>query len=420
MGRKGLGSLEDEIRKHPGVEIHGKTLRIWFMYQGQRCRETLGVDITKANIKQAAHKRAAILHDIKLGAFDYGRYFPNSPRARASEVSRSIKLSDLKERYWNIKVADITPGTERRYDVALRKCVEIVGEDLYTDTLMPEDGDRLRSKLIATRRPSTANNYMATWNGLAEWGKKNGYLKCDLSVAFFDKAGQEPDPLTIDEFKTVINKGCLHPQDVALVTLAVYSGIRPGELCALAREDVDGNLLHIRRSITDKGELKVTKTGQERTVILMPPARKAVESLLELCKDQEAREEAVAINRHESRLETLTPLVVPLQARHVAIKNRRLMPQSWTTKWMKLVARAGIRYRRVYQTRHTFACWSLTAHGNIAFIANQLGHKDYSMLVKVYGRWMPSESENEAEFVWSQMKKAGAFAPLMPQESEEE
>ncbi|MBY5955228.1 hypothetical protein [Marinobacter nauticus] len=64
-----------------------------------------------------------------------------------------------------------------------------------------------------------------------------------------------------------------------------------------------------------------------------------------------------------------------------------------------------------YQTRHTYACWSLTAHGNIAFIAKQMGHKDYSMLVKVYGRWMDSESENEAEFIWQELQKSGAFCP---------
>ncbi len=72
----------------------------------------------------------------------------------------------------------------------------------------------------------------------------------------------------------------------------------------------------------------------------------------------------------------------------------------------------------MYQTRHTIACWGLTHHGNIAFIANQLGHKDYSMLAKVYGRRMGSESEKEVDFVWSEMQKSGAFAPLMPQGSE--
>lgn len=414
-----MGSLTEEVKRHPGVEIHGKTLRIWFMYRGERCRETLGVELTRANIRQAANMRAAIAHEIKFGAFDYAKYFPNSPRARASASTRSVSVTELRRRYWEVKRADLTAGTERRYKVALNACEAVIGSGLLSDTLMPEDADRLRTELIATRKPSTVNHYLATWNGLASWGKRNGYLNHDLTAEFFESATDDPDPLSMDEFEAVIKTGCLHPQDVALVTLAVYSGLRPGELCGLAREDVDGGKLHIRRSMTDKGLLKVTKTGKERTIMLLPPARAAVEALLSMTESVTTRDEVIHLSRHQSRNESLTPLVVPMQARNKAIAGERLKPGSWSAKWSNLVRRAGIRYRRVYQTRHTFACWGLTAHGNIAFIANQLGHKDYSMLVKIYGRWMDSESEKEASFVWSEMQKSGAFAPLMPQTFEE-
>lgn len=32
-------------------------------------------------------------------------------------------------------------------------------------------------------------------------------------------------------------------------------------------------------------------------------------------------------------------------------------------------------------------------------------------MVKVYGRWMDSESENEAEFIWRELEKSGAYCP---------
>ena len=80
---------------------------------------------------------------------------------------------------------------------------------------------------------------------------------------------------------------------------------------------------------------------------------------------------------------------------------------------------AGIRYRRVYQLRHTYASQSLTAHGNVAYIANQLGHKDYTMLVRVYGRWMPSESQKESERIWNELEAMGhnneKLPPFCPQ-----
>jgi len=98
-------------------------------------------------------------------------------------------------------------------------------------------------------------------------------------------------------------------------------------------------------------------------------------------------------------------------AKNKAVSTQRLQVASWAAKWEKLLSRAKVRRRVAYQSRHTYACWSLTAHGNIAFIAKQMGHKDYSMLVKVYGRWMDSESENEAEFIWRELEKSGAYCP---------
>jgi integrase len=165
--------------------------------------------------------------------------------------------------------------------------------------------------------------------------------------------------------------------------------------------------------VTAAKVLKVPKTENARKVWLVPPAQEAVRALLEMTRDAKPVEEAVEISRHQSRKETITPLVTPLQARNKSISTNRMQVGSWATKWEKLLTRAKVRRRVAYQTRHTYACWSLTAHGNIAFIAKQMGHKDYSMLVKVYGRWMDSESENEAEFIWQELQKSGAFCPTI-------
>ena len=409
-------AAEQLAAQSPGIELRGDALRIAFMYQRERCRETLKVPITFANVEYAINKRRSILQEIRQGVFDYAVHFPESARSRNTKHSRRVTLQELYARYWPIKTADITEGTERRYKVALDACCGAVGVDVRVETLMPEDIDRLRSGLIKTRKPSTVNHYLATWNGLMAWAKENEYVSRNLQAAFFRHQVEDPDPLSMEEYAQIIEKGCKHPQDVALTTLAIYTGLRPGELCALAREDVEGNKLHVRRTVTDNKQLKVPKTGDERTVWLVPPAQEAVKALLEMTEGNPACEEIIQVSRHQSRTERLTPLVTPLQARNKGIATSRLQVQSWATKWGKLLARAGVRFRVSYQTRHTYACWSLTAHGNIAFIAKQMGHKDYSMLVKVYGRWMDSESENEAEFIWQELQKNGAYCPEIRQE----
>ncbi|WP_250192393.1 tyrosine-type recombinase/integrase, partial [Escherichia coli] len=41
-----------------------------------------------------------------------------------------------------------------------------------------------------------------------------------------------------------------------------------------------------------------------------------------------------------------------------------------------------------YHTRHTFACWLLTAGANPAFIASQMGHETAQMVYEIYGMWI--------------------------------
>lgn len=66
-----------------GVEIRGKSICIWFMYRGKRCREILkGWMSTPANIKKAGNLRAVIVSESNLGEFDYRTRFPSSRKAR--------------------------------------------------------------------------------------------------------------------------------------------------------------------------------------------------------------------------------------------------------------------------------------------------------------------------------------------------
>jgi integrase len=59
------------------------------------------------------------------------------------------------------------------------------------------------------------------------------------------------------------------------------------------------------------------------------------------------------------------------------------------TAWKPALHRASVRYRYPYQTRHTFASMLLTASENPAWMAKQMGHKDWGMIRRVYARWLP-------------------------------
>jgi len=137
----------------------------------------------------------------------------------------------------------------------------------------------------------------------------------------------------------------------------------------------------------------------------MPPAIDACKILMELVADLDQREIEVYSNRHEKRVEKVTPLLSPATQARKKIINHWFIPTSWNTKWAAIQKRAGTRPRRPYQTRHTYACWCLTARGNLAFIAKQMGHKDYTMLVEVYAKWMDDESPKELENIWKNISQ---------------
>lgn len=410
MGRERTAgsSLEAELAKHPGIEIHGNSLRVTFMWRRNRYRESLGLPITKANIRHAAQLRAAILHEIKIGTFDYARHFPDSKHAGNVSITRDERLGALLKRYKPLKAVDITAETERRYGWALDICVDLLGKDRMASVLIPEDIQKLRADLIEDRATSTTNHYLATVAGFLGWCENNGFCRKGLAEACtrFETTLRDPDPYTKDDVTALLEKGCLHPADHAAVQLAIYTGLRPGELCGLAREDIDmdAGTLHVQRSITASGTFKVPKTSKPRLVFLFPPALEACRILLGIESKVAQHAVTVQLTRHETRQDVVTPLLSPtLQARRKRVNNW-FVPTAWNTKWNTIQKRAGIRLRRPYQSRHTYACWCLTARGNLAFIAKQMGHKDFTMLVDVYAKWMDDETPNEMQRIWNSMQ----------------
>jgi len=64
------------------------------------------------------------------------------------------------------------------------------------------------------------------------------------------------------------------------------------------------------------------------------------------------------------------------------------------TLWTGILQNAGVRYRNPYQTRHTYASMMLSAGEHPMWVAKQMGHADWTMISRVYGRWMPDADKN--------------------------
>ena len=79
--------------------------------------------------------------------------------------------------------------------------------------------------------------------------------------------------------------------------------------------------------------------------------------------------------------------------------------------WTSILKRAGLRHRKSYQSRHTYACWSLAAGANPSFIASQMGHTNAQMVFNVYGAWMKDNNHEQIELL---NKRLSESVPCMP------
>ncbi|HDG1670105.1 TPA: tyrosine-type recombinase/integrase, partial [Kluyvera ascorbata] len=87
------------------------------------------------------------------------------------------------------------------------------------------------------------------------------------------------------------------------------------------------------------------------------------------------------------------------------------IPGSIAASWNHHLKRAGIRHRKAYESRHTFACWALSAGANPSFIANQMGHTNAQMVFSVYGKWMSEQNGDQLAIL---NHNFGLIAPQMP------
>ena len=422
-----------------GVEVRGNSLRIWFIYKETRCRETLkGWLVTSSNIKKAGRLRAVIVSEISTGEFDYYLRFPNSKRAlRFGNTNNSgsfTLLNDLMQRWLIIKETDYTPETLKKSRNALHICANLLGKDRAILNITHEDALTMRRDLLhgmtaytnrtnkQGRSANTVNTYVTVCNEFFSFAMRSGFIKTNP----FDNVGHltvdrdSPEPLERKEFERLISHQSISDQAANLWTIAVYTGLRHGELCSLAWEDIDlkNKTITVKRNLTNQNRFKVPKTrAGERTVNLLSPAIAALQRQKAISFLYPSNDIDIALRQKgKKRIDKCTWVFITGLSKHGKSVNCGYIGNVAINRlWHDSIKRSGIRSRNPYQTRHTYACWMLSQGVNPAFIASQMGHKDMTMVLKVYATWMPSGNESEIEKMEQALKQScPIYAPSVP------
>jgi len=103
------------------VKTRGKSIQIDFVYHGVRCRETLKLEPTKANLLFAEGMHSTILHEVAIGTFHYNKHFPNSKRSAlfSDNHTGNLLIKDALQSFLDAKKRTIAHSTYKSYESAV-------------------------------------------------------------------------------------------------------------------------------------------------------------------------------------------------------------------------------------------------------------------------------------------------------------
>lgn len=377
-------------KQYDGVRAGSESsIEIDFRYRGVRCRERLRLKPTPANLKRAANHRAAVLLAIEQGTFDYASTFPDSKNAaRFSKATASGTVREYLEGWIDSKEKTIKSSTATGYRKAINGVlVPALGEIELARLKRPDvramcEGMSAGNKRIGnvlsvlrTALDDALHDEIIDHNPIAGWSYKKNEPP---------KEHDEVDPFTRDEQARILAE--LDGQHRNLIQFAFWTGLRTSELCGLMWQDIDEirGEFRVRRAITQGSkQAETTKTASgTRTVRLLGPAMEALKA---------QKQHTALIGEfvfHDPRYNEPWAGDGPI---------RKYM-------WQPALRRAKVRYRRPYQTRHTYASMMLSAGEHPMWVAQQMGHSDWTMIARIYGRWMPDaapDAGTKAEAMFS-------------------
>lgn len=352
-------------RDGAGVTTRKTSIQVAFTYGGKSYRLTLkkngkAVPPTPINVRNAERLVAEIRDRIRLGAFVLAEYFPDEAGQDASSLSAYLTG-------WE-KTLRAPASTKAKYKSAAKFWTLHLGQKAL-GTIKPSD---IRTALA--KRPDlagkTVNDYVSVLRLSLQAAVDDGLIQQNPAqpIEATQAQKQPPDPFTPAEAEAIIAKlGERQAEDGDFAEFRFFTGLRTGELIGLRWASVE---LKAKRITVVGGRVRgedrdSTKTGKTRVVDLNSRALSAL-------KRQRSRTHA--------------------GGDHVFLNPRTGQPYDNETEfnkqaWKPCLKLLGIRYRRPYNTRHTYATMMLMAGMTPAYCAGQLGHS-VEMFLTTYAKWI--------------------------------
>jgi integrase len=176
-----------------------------------------------------------------------------------------------------------------------------------------------------------------------------------------------------------------------IAIVALGSGLRRGELCALrwSNIDLDSRTLRVEQSIeqTRAGlRFKAPKTKHGLRTMTLPAS--VISELRAHWRAQNEQRLALGVGRSAP-----DDLVFP------AWNNQPLMPNTLSREWSRTIAAIGGRRISLHALRHTHASGMIAAGVDILTVSRRLGHASPTITLGVYGHLYGNTDDRAAQAI---------------------
>ena len=396
--KTGLNRNKDgSVRK-----INGKVY-VDFIHLDERVRECSDLPWNEKNAKHAREQLDKIIVGIKSGTFRFAKVFPKSKKVdyfteKELELSGANKTPDqviFNDHVWvwyNLlkdsgNVSSRTLGSYKGY--INKYLVPFFGEKtfgFFNKSLFDEFVSWAKKQKY--RKKPVSNESIKKYFILLKLITKDAAIKYGWGGFYYPFFGfkmpknnrdayDKIDPFSLKEQGCIIAELPGHWKPY--FRFAFASGISQGEQIALKSKDIDWKkkTVRIERAMTrDENGKPIEGPGKNkyrRRAILLSP------KMLSALKDQKK-----IYNHYKGKYFFCSTTGEMVDSSNVRIRV-----------WIPALEQAGIKYREMRQTRHSFATYHLSSGKNPLQIAKVMGHRNAEMVINVYSKYIDNAASLE-------------------------
>lgn len=378
----------DRLNAGKKGRVYSRSGKLWidFRYLGKRVREPSGLKDTLVNQRLLRQQLDLIVAEIENSTFEFAKRLPHSKKKDYFSLlegktvrtnPQDVTFGDYVKRWWDEMETGMSKNQMMDYTSALKNHLNpFFGDVPFSElkpVLMKKFIAQLKGKKSRYGKPLAAKsvrNYLIPmrvivrdamdefgWDDMRDpfWGVKLPKLKKARVL-----------PFNYEEWMCLLEH--MSPWYRPYFEFAVQTGLRPSEQVALKWLALDDRFIHIELSRVRKLEKADLKTEQSvRRIELRPQIVETLQRQKEMTK------------KYQQPYIFLNTKCGPVQQETLGKKI-----------WKPAMEKSGLRYRRLYDTRHTFASWALAAGESPEWVARTLGHADTTMVYRVYGCYIPN------------------------------